>query len=307
MSLVVRLVIIIVFIIVVLLVLAWKIGARSQKPRYIPNASKPDVETLWEEISFENNGSRMKGWLLQPIQGTEVKDGLLPLVVVAHGWGSNRTRVLRYTHPLYKAGFAVFVHDARSHGDSDAIQAPSAFMFRDDVRSAVETARRLPGIDPNRIAVLGHSLGGFGTLLALDKGLKVNSVITDSMPVRFETMLQAELKRKKIPSFPLAYLIPSIWLIRSGYSRAEYRAANISDVLKKHAGQDKRERTPVLMIHSGGDDFISADDLRQLERQLPEGAVDTLFVSTHGHSSSEQDPAFWERALPFLQKTLLLP
>ncbi|CAM3990046.1 alpha/beta fold hydrolase [Paenibacillus alkaliterrae] len=305
----------------VLSALVWRIGSQSQQPRIIANAAAPEVDTQWKAVSFRSGGSQMKGWLLEPSQGSATQEegwlfetaqdsaaeeeGLLPLVVVAHGWGSNRTRVLRYTHPLYKAGFAVFMYDARNHGESDTIKAPSALMFRDDVIAAVDAARRLPGIDPDRVSVLGHSLGGFGALLALDQGMRVCSVITDSMPVRFETMMEAELKRKKIPSFPLAYLIPPIWLIRSGISQAQFRAANIPDVLARHAGLEGNARTPVLMIHSSEDDFIPAADLRQLKEQLSAGTIETLFVSTKGHSSSEQDPAFWDRVLPFLEETLL--
>lgn len=294
-------------IVVLLAALVWRIGARSQNPRKLTNGEAPDVDTQWQSLSFTSGGSKLEGWLLQPAPGTAVSSGGSPLVVVAHGWGSNRTRVLRYARPLYEAGFAVFMYDARSHGDSESIKAPSAFMFRDDVIAAVETARQLPGIDPDKIAVLGHSLGGFGALLALDKGMEVCAVITDSMPVRFETMMRAELKRKKIPAFPLAYLIPPIWLIRARISQAQFRAANIPAILSKRAGNAESGRIPVLMIHSNGDDFISAEDLRQLKGQLPEGTIDTLFVSTKGHSASEQEPAFWERVIPFLQAALNLP
>ncbi|WP_051251445.1 alpha/beta hydrolase [Paenibacillus harenae] len=292
--------------IALLAAVVWQIGARSQRPRKIANAAAPEAAAAWQSISFMSNGSRLEGWLLQPIEGAGAAGGLLPVVVVAHGWGSNRTRVLRYAHPLYKAGYAVFMYDARSHGNSESIKAPSALMFREDVTAAVDAARLLPGIDPERVSVLGHSLGGFGAILALDQGMKVRSVITDSMPVRFETMMRSELKRRKIPAFPLVYLIPTIWLLRSGISNEQLRAASIPDVLAKRAGKGNFyiDRTPVLMIHSKGDDFISAEDLRRLEEQLPEGTIGTLFVSTEGHSSSEQEPAFWERVLPFLQETL---
>jgi fermentation-respiration switch protein FrsA (DUF1100 family) len=118
-------------------------------------------------------------------------------------------------------------------------------------------------------------------------------------------MMRSELKRRKIPAFPLAYLIPPIWLFRSGISYEQFRAASIPDVLAKHAGNAYINKTPVLMIHSIRDDFISSEDLRELKVQLPEGTIDTLFVSTDGHSASQQEPAFWDRVLPFLEETLL--
>jgi pimeloyl-ACP methyl ester carboxylesterase len=280
----------------------WQMGVRSQRPRKLPNLGAPDVLTEWSPVTFTSHGSKVEGWLLQPAAHAESTDGKLPLIVIAHGWGSNRTRVLRYAHSLYQAGFAVFMYDARSHGDSDSIHAPSALMFRDDVMAAVEVARQLPGIDAQRVAVLGHSLGGFGALLALERGMDVKAVVTDSMPVHFETMMKSELRRKKLPVFPLAYVIPMIWLIRSGISRAQFKAANIPLILERHAGRHEAGRTPVLMIHSNGDEFINAKELKELKGKLPEGVIDTLFVSTIGHSTSEQEPAFWERVIPFLQE-----
>lgn len=97
-------------------------------------------------------------------------------------------------------------------------------------------------------------------------------------------------------------MIPMVWLIRAGISRAQFNAARIPLVLAKYAGSRDEGRTPVLMIHSSGDDFISAEDLRELRQQLPEGMIQTLFVSTNGHSASEQEPAFWEQVIPFFRR-----
>lgn len=287
----------------------WTIGAKSQQPRLRENTVLPDGD--YEIITFENGGSVLQGWLLHPAENSskagysrmsdlEEKPSKQPLVIVAHGWGSNRSRVLRYTKPLLEAGFTVFMYDARSHGDSDPVKAPSALMFRADIEAAVAAVRTLPDIDHDRIAVLGHSLGGFGTVLALGRGLPVRAVVTDSMPVRFETMLKAELKRRKIPFFPLGYLIPAIWLIRAGISRKEYKEAQIPLVV---AANEAGRQVPLLMIHAKDDHYIPSSDLQELAAQ---GRVDALFVEGNGHSQSEQDPAFWQRVIPFLTEKLAL-
>jgi pimeloyl-ACP methyl ester carboxylesterase len=265
----------------------WKIGVKSQRPRWLPNTTTPEVP--FESVSFQSEGSTLHGWLLKP-----PSDRKLPVVVVMHGWGSNRSRVLRYANPLYEAGFAVFLFDARSHGDSDPIKAPSGFMFRDDVAAAVEAVRKQPGIDPDRIAVLGHSLGGFGTLLAYAQGMQVRAVVTDSAPIRFETMIRSELRKRKLPLFPLDRIIPRIWLYRSKITGREVKEADLPAWMK---ADHRNGSLPILMIHSLRDGYVPADDLIRLAEDI---RVDHLLVEVEGHSYSEQDPAFWERVLPFL-------
>ncbi|WP_173275763.1 alpha/beta hydrolase [Paenibacillus sp. NEAU-GSW1] len=286
----------------------WKIGALSQRPSRKEVKAVDDATVHVENVQFTSGGSELFGWFMYKPEARSVETGSLPTVVIAHGWSSNRYRVLRYAKPLYEAGYAVFLYDARSHGESEGINAPSAFMFRDDVLAAVAKVKSMPQTDKERIVVLGHSFGGFGTLLALAKGLKVRAVVTDSMPVKFDTMMRSQLKIKKLPYFPLGYLIPFIWLLRAGISRAEYRAASIPKLLKQYAKRPDDEggagagKTPVYMVHSLGDDFIPVSDLQELKKQLPSGTMETLFVDSSGHSASEKDPQFWQHVLPFINK-----
>ncbi|MFF2484641.1 alpha/beta hydrolase [Paenibacillus sp. NPDC058071] len=283
----------------------WRIGAKTQRPRLVAITEEPEDAVRWERIRFRSGESELAGWFIEGADGLAAEaGGKLPTVIIAHGWGSNRSRVLRYAKPLYKAGFSVFMYDARSHGESDSVKAPTAFMFRDDLLAAVAAARKLSRVDPEQIAVLGHSLGGVGSVLALQKGLKVKAIVTDSMPVTFETMVDSQLKKKGLPFFPLGYLIPAIWLRRARISRSEARLSNVPDALERYAGNAAEGRTPVLSIHSTGDDFIPANDLRRLERELPPGRIQTLFVNATGHSASQQDEAFWRNVLPFLREHL---
>lgn len=309
--------------------LVWNIGVRSQEPKKRPNTELPAVP--YKEVTFQSCGSSMKGWLLRPVAagngeadgsavanagtdagldahpdpvvearsaGSEPADQRLPLVIVAHGWSSNRSRVLRYVDPLLSEGYAVFLYDARCHGDSDSIKAASALLFREDIEAAVDAISAEPGIDRDRIAVLGHSLGGFGALLALPRGLPVKAVVTDSTPSRFNTMVRAEFKRRKLPYFPLAVILPPIWLWRAEITWSEYKTARVAAALQAN---EAGRKVPVLMVHCKGDDFIPADDLRELVQSCK---VDALFVEGNGHSESEQDPEFWRRVLPFLRENL---
>ncbi|WKL03826.1 hypothetical protein Q0F98_10815 [Paenibacillus amylolyticus] len=71
-----------------------------------------------------------------------------------------------------------------------------------------------------------------GTILAVTEGIPVSAVITDSMPSQFEVIVSSELRRWRLPLFPLAQLIPRIWFWRLGESLKSYR-----------------QRDPVMMLN----------------------------------------------------------
>lgn len=279
----------------------WNTAVKAQTPKRIPVERKPSMP--YQDIQFYSDGLTIHGWFI-PAMNTEEKVheetdlSSSPLMIIAHGWGSNRSRVLRYIEPLWQAGYAILMYDARSHGHSDLIEAPSAYTFRDDILAAVDYALTIPEIDPERIGVLGHSMGGLGTILSLPYRLAVRAVITDSMPAQFESVLEAEFKRRGLPLFPMASIIPRIWFYRSHISLKEYQQKNTVFSLNEAR---KEAELPILMIHSRGDGFIPPTELEFVMGQATP-PIETLFVDTNGHSSSQKDPNFWAKVLPFLDE-----
>ena len=177
-----------------------------------------------------------------------------------------------------------------------------ALLFRDDMLAAVRYVRQRPDVDPDRIAVLGHSLGGFGAVLALEEGLNVRAIVTDSMPSRPLSMVEAELRRRKLPAFPLAMVIPRIWLYRSRIPVAVYDGLDVGQILADHHVRTAG-RIPIYMVHSRLDGFISPSELEQLVERLPY-EQSHLFVDTNGHSCSETDSRFWAEVIPFFKRQL---
>ncbi|MFD2613303.1 alpha/beta hydrolase [Paenibacillus gansuensis] len=278
-----------------LLAAFWGLSAKAQTPKRRPIERVPDMP--YEDITFPSHGSTLKGWFVP--SRTSTPDGAKqPVIIIAHGWNSNRSRVLRYARPLYDAGYALLLYDARSHGESDGIPAPSGMAFRDDLVSAVDYLTRRPDIDPERIGALGHSLGGFGTVAALWDEHRLRAVVTDSMPVRIETMIYSELSRLRLPKFPLAYIIPKIWLRRSRIDRNKAAEFDLIGAIKRRQGS-----VPVLHVHSRNDDYIPSAELDYLASHRLAGA-EHLYVQAPGHSSSETDPQFWNRVLRFFNEHL---
>jgi pimeloyl-ACP methyl ester carboxylesterase len=286
----------IIFILLLLIaLLIWIMGVKSQAPP--KNKELTAIPAVpYENIVFLSKGLSIRGWFIPSIQTASPP----PLIIIVHGWGSNRSRVLRYAEPLHKAGYALLLFDARGHGESDPYPTPSGIMFRDDVLSAIDYASSRTDIDAERIAIFAYSLGAFGSILAMEHEPRIKVMVTDSMPVRMETMITSELKRHKLPIFPLAFFIPKIWYFRIGISAQEAKRLDIVQIIN-------RTQTPMLLIHSRRDDYISSAELDYVLTNVKPDRVEHLFVHTQGHRSSETDPEFWGKALPFLSKHLLGP
>ncbi|WP_221469241.1 alpha/beta hydrolase [Cohnella nanjingensis] len=276
-------------------VFVWLLTRKAQSPRQLPNENKPGVP--YEEVGWTSGGQPIRGWFLPQPNASASEPG--PAIVVAHGWGSNRSRVLRYAGPLHEAGFAVLLYDVRAHGDSGPHRAPSGLLFYQDIEAAIAWLNRRPDVDAARIGVLGHSLGAFGAVLALDAGVPIAALVTDAMPVRFATMVEAELRRRRLPAFPLAQMIPQVMVWRSGIPRRVMKRADPARILADNA---RGRRVPTLHIHSRGDDFIPPTELDHVLSRTP--TLSHLFVDVEGHSASERDPAFWGTVIPFFRNQL---
>ncbi len=113
-------------------------------------------------------------WALPGTLAMPDGDGPFPAVVLVAGSGpQDRDETIGPNKPLRdlawglaSSGIAVLRYDkrTRTHGATMASD-PSAITVReetvDDAVTAVDLLRRTPGIDPGRVFVVGHSLGGF--------------------------------------------------------------------------------------------------------------------------------------------------
>jgi uncharacterized protein len=90
------------------------------------------------------------------------------MVVMAHGLsGTRRDRLGPFAERFAAAGFAALLFDHRGFGDSGGeLDRFHPRRQLEDWRAAIGLARSLPGIDPERIATFGSSMGGGNALAA---------------------------------------------------------------------------------------------------------------------------------------------
>jgi dipeptidyl aminopeptidase/acylaminoacyl peptidase len=98
-------------------------------------------------------------------------DGGWPVIVFNHGYiapQQYRTteRYVAYVDAIARTGYLVFRPDYRGHGRSEGDPASNyaSPAYTVDVLNAVESLKRYPDADPDRIGMWGHSMGGGITL-----------------------------------------------------------------------------------------------------------------------------------------------
>ncbi len=272
--------------------LVWNAAVRSQSPKRKPIEKLPEYP--YEAIEWTSAGEPIQGWFIPPGSTVEDHEQPAPVIVIAHGWGSNRSSMLRYVPSLHEEGYAILLYDARGHGESGDVHAVSGLTMRDDLRAAIAYVATRPDIDRKRIGVIGHSLGAFGSILAAGSGEhRMKALVTDAMPAQISTMVAAELGRKKLPRFPFVQLVPAIIGLRSGAPRSQY-----DPILAIN-----QSSTPILMIHSRGDDFIPSTELDYVIRHIVR-KIDYLFLTNEGHGSAAYEDEFWNHTLSFFEKHL---
>jgi pimeloyl-ACP methyl ester carboxylesterase len=92
-----------------------------------------------------------------------------PYVLFAHGWSSHGTRAATWVEPLRAAGYALVAFDQAAHGRSDG-----------DRTTLPDFACHLLAVGRHygpAAAVIGHSLGGAATAVALARGLAAERAI----------------------------------------------------------------------------------------------------------------------------------
>ena len=114
-----------------------------------------------------------------PLSGWYVSSRNRAAVILLHGSHGDRTSTEDYLRFLSRAGFGVLAFDARGHGGSGGHTNALGWQADRDVAGAVAFLRRRQGVDPNRIGMLGLSMGGEVALRAAADGIPLRALVAD--------------------------------------------------------------------------------------------------------------------------------
>ena len=193
-----------------------------KKGKHLSGDRKTRPPASRKNVIFKVNGTTISAWLYLP----KNVSAPFPCIIMANGLGGTKNIILQsYARRFQQAGLAVLAFDYRHFGDSQG--EPRQLIWipyqLEDYAAAVDYARGLPEIDPQRIALWGTSLSGGHVLVtaAKDKHIACVSAQCPGLDGR----AGAELAFKK---YGLAYGLKMIVhgqrdLIRSWLGRSPHK------------------------------------------------------------------------------------
>ncbi|MBI4455404.1 MAG: hypothetical protein HY644_05835 [Acidobacteria bacterium] len=166
---------------------------RITHPRLVGETVRPEQYLLPQrEIAWNSrDGSRSSGWFIPGQRGA-------PLVVLCHGYGSNRTAVLNLATTLRESGYNLLLPALRGHGDNDALCA-LGWRESEDVNTGIAAVLASERIDSLRVGIWGVTTGAFAALKAAENSDKIVAMALDSVYGNLEFF--AGLQAKEIVGF----------------------------------------------------------------------------------------------------------
>ncbi len=197
----------------------------------------------------------LAGELRLPLSRTG--SGKFPVVIFVHGISGLGVIADEWARALNSWGIGVFMTDHLS-GRGIAPMSPEDYMLSGlarmvDVYQALPRLLKDPHIDPERIAVMGNSLGGLVTLLLTQE--------------RFRS-------RYGFPNFQFAAYIPLY--------------ANCATRLRDDVKVASR---PIRLYHGASDDWCPAEQCRTLVSDLKKAGADVTLTEYPGAFHAYDDPS----------------
>jgi len=249
--------------------------------KQVPHTETPEkFGFTFEEVRFPTANQRsLYGWWIPAEKHPETA----PTLILVHGWSRNLSRMMRYIEHLHPLNYNLLAFDARHHGSSDLDNHSSMFKFGQDIQAAV-TYVTTRAVDPEKIGLIGHSIGGAGSVYAASLAKQVKAVVTIGAPANPVDVMKYEFKRHHLPNW-LAWLILKQIQTRIGVPYDLF--APVNNIAKARAS--------FLVIHGEDDQIVPHGQGVKLSQAARPDQAEFWSIPGRGHSNCHREPGFWNR------------
>jgi fermentation-respiration switch protein FrsA (DUF1100 family) len=147
----------------------------TNRPPGAPGSATPATYGLtYRNVAFRTiDGVRLSAWYI-PARNSAA-------VLVLPGAGSTRAAVLGQGAVLARHGYGALLLDGRGHGRSGGHTMDFGWWGGPDIAAALSFLARQPGISPDKIALLGESMGGEQALAAMGTDPRIRAVVGEGV------------------------------------------------------------------------------------------------------------------------------
>lgn len=205
-----------------------------------------------------------------------------PGIVVVHGAGSRKENHADFARLAIASGWAALTFDLPGHGESEPKMTGAAV---DAVASMAHLLEVQEGVDENRVAVRGSSLGGFLALCAAAAAPEIAGVI--AICPASEDHLARGVRSGRFDMRAGEPVDLEAWLV----------AQDVGEAVERIAGR------PLILMHAEGDTQIPSDHSEELYERA--GEPRKLVIAPGGaHTTVQHDPELQGMALRWLEREL---
>ena len=236
-----------------------------------PVDDKPDWGQVTDTKIPAQDGGHLEVWHVQPhgkSRGT---------IVLAHGWGRNRDRMVPRARIFAGLGFTTVMHSARDHGGSSPARHVNAVMFSQDIETVINWIGE-------SVLLYGHSAGAAGAIIAAHEN-------QDKIRLLFLEASYADTKTGLLSLYKWANwffgtlfgpMIIFWWNLLYRGAMDRYSPINLAPNLKM----------PVMIIHGEKDRRFPLQFAYTLRQAFVNQQVDMYIGPGAGHSDSSLTPGY---------------
>ncbi|WP_411503339.1 alpha/beta hydrolase [Brevibacillus centrosporus] len=213
-----------------------------------------------------------------------------PLVIICHGFIGSRIGVdrlfVKAARELTANGFAILRFDYGGCGESSGDYGAGGLdVLLSQTRDVLDFAFQLDSIDPERVSLIGHSLGGAVSMLTASTDKRIHSLVLWAAVARpYDDIVRIVGER----GYQEALLTGRT--DHHGYLLQDRFFQSLNGVLPLR--QAKQFEGDALLLHGNRDDVISVDAMFHYERELRlrrRGRCETEVVIGADHTFSTAD------------------
>jgi pimeloyl-ACP methyl ester carboxylesterase len=284
---------IVLLILVIIVAVIFGLMLKAYKNISNPHHSTPKKYNIaFDEITIPaKNRRQLYGWWI-PAQAKS--PATFPTIILVHGWNRNVGRMLPYIEKLHPKGYNLLAFDSRNHGSSDTDGYSSMLKFAEDIMAAIDFTIHQPCADPDKIGVIGLSIGGAASIYAAAHDDRIKTVITVGAFAHPVDIMKPELKKRHIPYFPIVWLFLKFVEFKIGASFNTIAPVN----------NINNSTARILLIHGTEDATVPLQQAELLKDAGNPEKVQLLTIPGKGHSDCHEHPEFWKNVNESLGKSL---